>query len=54
MKMMPGVQAQIDWFMQHQDFLMNSAERAAPYLYYILQQSQKTSFARRNCFAADY
>jgi membrane-bound lytic murein transglycosylase D len=37
----PLVQAQIDWFMQHQDFLLNSAERASPYLYYILQQSRK-------------
>lgn len=37
----PAVQAQIEWFMQHQDFLLNSAERAAPYLYYILQQTHK-------------
>jgi membrane-bound lytic murein transglycosylase D len=37
----PIVQAQIEWFMQHQDFLLNSAERASPYLYYILQQTRK-------------
>jgi membrane-bound lytic murein transglycosylase D len=37
----PLVQAQIEWFMEHQDFLLNSAERAAPYLYYILQQCHK-------------
>jgi membrane-bound lytic murein transglycosylase D len=37
----PLVQAQIEWFMQHQDFLLNSADRASPYLYYILQQSRK-------------
>ncbi len=32
------VQEQIDWFMNHQDFLYRSITRAAPYLYYILQQ----------------
>jgi membrane-bound lytic murein transglycosylase D len=37
----PLVQAQIEWFMTHQDFLLNSAERASPYLYYILQQARK-------------
>ena len=37
----PRVQEQITWFMQHQDFLLNSANRAAPYLYYILQQVHK-------------
>lgn len=37
----PLVQTQIEWFMEHQDFLLNSAERAAPYLYYILQQCRK-------------
>jgi LysM repeat protein len=37
----PQVQEQIQWFMQHQDFLLNSANRAAPYLYYILQQVHK-------------
>lgn len=34
----PEVQAQIAWFISHPDFLLNSANRAAPYLYYILQQ----------------
>jgi membrane-bound lytic murein transglycosylase D len=37
----PRVQDQISWFMQHQDFLLNSASRAAPYLFYILQQAHK-------------
>jgi membrane-bound lytic murein transglycosylase D len=37
----PAVQAQIEFFLQHQDFLLNSANRAAPYLYYILQQAHK-------------
>ncbi len=37
----PRVQDQISWFMQHQDFLLNSASHAAPYLYYILQQVHK-------------
>jgi membrane-bound lytic murein transglycosylase D len=37
----PQVQAQIEWFMMHQDFLLRSATRAAPYLYYILQQARK-------------
>lgn len=37
----PLVQEQIDWFMNHQDFLMRSTTRAAPYLYYILQQAKK-------------
>jgi membrane-bound lytic murein transglycosylase D len=32
------VQQQIEWFMNNQDFLYRSAARAAPYLYYILQQ----------------
>jgi membrane-bound lytic murein transglycosylase D len=32
------VQEQIEWFMNNQDFLYRSAYRAAPYLYYILQQ----------------
>jgi membrane-bound lytic murein transglycosylase D len=36
----PLVQEQIQWFMSHQDFLVHSATRAAPYLYYILQQSK--------------
>jgi membrane-bound lytic murein transglycosylase D len=38
---MPQVQQQINWFLAHPDFLRVSAERAAPYLYYILQQVHK-------------
>jgi len=37
----PQVQEQIDWFMNHQDFLLHSTTHAAPYLYYILQQAHK-------------
>jgi membrane-bound lytic murein transglycosylase D len=37
----PQVQVQIEWFLQHQNFLLTSTSRAAPYLYYILQQSRK-------------
>jgi len=37
----PLVQEQIAWFMNHQDFLYRSAMRAAPYLYYISQQTRK-------------
>jgi membrane-bound lytic murein transglycosylase D len=37
----PRVQDQISWFMTHQDFLLSSSNRAAPYLYYILQQVHK-------------
>jgi membrane-bound lytic murein transglycosylase D len=37
----PQVQAQIEWFMLHQDFLLRSATRASPYLYFILQQARK-------------
>ena len=37
----PQVQAKIEWFMNNQDFLLRSATRAAPYLYYILQQVRK-------------
>lgn len=37
----PRVQEQIQWFMNNQDFLYRSANRAAPYLYYILQQVRK-------------
>jgi membrane-bound lytic murein transglycosylase D len=37
----PLVQEQITWFLTHQDFLKQSATRAAPYLYYILQQAHK-------------
>lgn len=38
---MPQVREQINWFLMHQDFLQRSASRAAPYLYYILQQVRK-------------
>ncbi len=37
----PLVQAQISWFLNHQDFLQRTAFRAAPYLYFILQQVHK-------------
>lgn len=37
----PLVQEKIDWYMNNQDFLLRSASRAAPYLYYILQQVKK-------------
>lgn len=36
-----AVQAKIEWFMNNQDYLLRSASRAAPYLYYILQQVRK-------------
>lgn len=35
------VQDKIEWFMNNQDYLLRSATRAAPYLYYILQQVKK-------------
>lgn len=37
----PYVQDQIAWFMNHQDFLIEAANRAGPYLYYIFQQTRK-------------
>lgn len=37
----PEVQAQIDFLMHNQDFLLHCAQRAAPYLYYISQQAKK-------------
>lgn len=37
----PAVQAKIEWFMNNQDYLLRSATRAAPYLYYISQQVKK-------------
>jgi len=37
----PAVLEKIDWFMNNQDFLLHSMTRAAPYLYYILQQVKK-------------
>lgn len=36
-----AVQAKIEWYMNNQDFLLRSAQRAAPYLYYISQQVRK-------------
>jgi membrane-bound lytic murein transglycosylase D len=37
----PAVQEKIEWYMNNQDYLLRSANRAAPYLYYILQQVKK-------------
>jgi membrane-bound lytic murein transglycosylase D len=37
----PDVQHQIDWYLNNQAFLIHSATRAAPYLYFILQQVRK-------------
>lgn len=37
----PAVQEKIQWFMNNQDFLLRSATRAAPYLYYVSQQLAK-------------
>lgn len=37
----PAVQAKIEWYMNNQDYLLRSASRAAPYLFYILQQVKK-------------
>lgn len=37
----PQVQEKIEWFMNNQDFLLRSVNRAAPYLHYILQQVKK-------------
>ncbi len=37
----PLVQSKIDWFLNHQDYLLRSMTRAAPYLYFILQQAKK-------------
>ena len=37
----PDVQVQLHFFMNNPDFLFRSAERAAPYLYYISQQVKK-------------
>lgn len=37
----PAVQQKIEWYMNNQDFVLRSASRAAPYLYYILQQVKK-------------
>ncbi len=37
----PIVQEKIQWFLNHQDYLMHSMTRAGPYLYFILQQIRK-------------
>src|SRR5579872_1697739 len=37
----PEVQVQIEWFLTHNHFLMESTSRAGPYIYYILQQVRK-------------
>lgn len=37
----PAVQDNIDWFMNDQDFLIRTASRSAPYLYFIHQQVKK-------------
>src|SRR5579872_7085801 len=37
----PAVQDKITWFLNHQDYLLRSMTRAAPYLYFILQQVKK-------------
>src|SRR3990167_2485778 len=37
----PLVQEKIEWFLEHQNYLVNSMNRAAPYLYYISQQTKK-------------
>lgn len=37
----PVVQERIEWFMNNQDFLLRSVNRASPYLHYILQQVKK-------------
>ncbi|MEO8401414.1 MAG: LysM peptidoglycan-binding domain-containing protein [Gammaproteobacteria bacterium] len=37
----PLVQEKINWFLNHQDYLVRSINRSAPYLYYILQQAKK-------------
>lgn len=36
-----AVQAKIEWYMNNQDYLLRTASRAAPYLYYISQQVRK-------------
>ncbi len=37
----PVVQEKIEWFLNHQDYLIHSMTRAAPYLYFIHQQLKK-------------
>lgn len=38
----PAVREKIEWFMNNQIFVLQSASRAAPYLYYISTQMQKS------------
>lgn len=35
------VQAQINWFLRHQDYLNRTAKRAAPYMHYIMERIQE-------------
>ena len=37
-KFNPIVQTQVNWFINHQTYLYNTAQHSAPYLYYIYQQ----------------
>ncbi len=37
----PEVQAQIKWFMSHQEYLKRVATRATPYAYYVLEQIKR-------------
>lgn len=37
----PAVRERIEWFMHNQEYILRSATRAAPYLYYIWQEVQK-------------
>ncbi len=37
----PIIQEKIEWYLNNQDYLLRSATRAAPYLYYISQQVKK-------------
>jgi membrane-bound lytic murein transglycosylase D len=37
----PQVQAQIAWFLRHQDYLNRTAKRAAPYMHYIMERIQE-------------
>lgn len=37
----PAVQAQIQWYTRHQDYLYNTVSRAAPYMYYIYEQTRQ-------------
>ena len=54
MKNSPAVQAKIEWFMNNQDYLLRSASRAAPYLYYISQQVKKRHLPAELVLLPDY